>query len=41
MLSLRVFDGHDRRRPVVEQVGRICSVRVPLYPSKAGVEGAR
>jgi glycosyltransferase involved in cell wall biosynthesis len=32
----RVFDGYDPRRPVVEAVGRIRAVRVPLYTSKGG-----
>jgi glycosyltransferase involved in cell wall biosynthesis len=32
----RVFDGYDVRRPVVEQIGRIRTVRVPLYTAKTG-----
>ena len=32
----RVFDGYDTRKPVVEQIGRIRAVRVPLWPSKTG-----
>lgn len=31
-----VFDGYDRRRVAVEQVGRIRAVRVPLYTAKSG-----
>lgn len=33
----RVFDGYDPYKPRVEQVGRIRTVRVPLYPSKHGM----
>lgn len=32
----RVFDGYDATKPVVEQIGRIRTVRVPLYTSKGG-----
>lgn len=32
----RVFDGYDPRRAVVEQIGRIRTVRVPLYTAKTG-----
>ena len=32
----RVFDGYDRRAACVEHVGRIRTVRVPLYASKSG-----
>ncbi len=32
----QVFDGYDRRQPVVEQIGRIRTVRVPLYTAKTG-----
>jgi glycosyltransferase involved in cell wall biosynthesis len=32
----KVFDGYDAGRPVVETVGRIRSIRVPLYTSKGG-----
>lgn len=32
----RVFAGYDPRRPVVETVGRIRTVRVPLFTSKGG-----
>lgn len=32
----RVFDGYEPRRVVVEQVGRIRTVRVPLWPSRRG-----
>jgi glycosyltransferase involved in cell wall biosynthesis len=32
----RVFAGYDARTPVVEQVGRIRTVRVPLYTAKTG-----
>ncbi|HEY2148463.1 MAG TPA: glycosyltransferase family 4 protein, partial [Pirellulales bacterium] len=32
----RVFDGYDVRSPVVEQIGRIRTVRVPLYTAKTG-----
>lgn len=32
----KVFDGYDTRRPCIEQVGRIRTVRVPLYASKSG-----
>jgi glycosyltransferase involved in cell wall biosynthesis len=32
----KVFDGYDRSRPCVEQIGRIRTVRVPLYTSKSG-----
>jgi glycosyltransferase involved in cell wall biosynthesis len=31
-----VFAGYDRRQTVVEQVGRIRTVRVPLYTAKTG-----
>ncbi len=32
----QVFPGYDLRRVVVEQIGRIRTVRVPLYTAKAG-----
>ncbi len=32
----QVFDGYDRRRAAVEQIGRIRTVRVPLYTAKTG-----
>lgn len=32
----QVFDGYDRRRVAVEQIGRIRTVRVPLYTAKSG-----
>lgn len=32
----RVYPGYPRRRPVVENVGRIRTVRVPLLPSQKG-----
>jgi glycosyltransferase involved in cell wall biosynthesis len=32
----RVFDGYDPRRTTIEQVGRIRTARVPLYPAKTG-----
>jgi glycosyltransferase involved in cell wall biosynthesis len=32
----RVFPGYPRRRPMVETVGRIRTVRVPLLPSQKG-----
>ena len=32
----RVFDGYDPRRPIVEQIGAIRTVRVPLYTAKTG-----
>lgn len=32
----RVFPGYPRRRPAVESVGRIRTVRVPLLPSQKG-----
>ena len=32
----QVFDGYDRSVPCVEQVGRIRTVRVPLFTSKSG-----
>ncbi len=32
----KVFDAYDPRKPVVEQVGRIRTVRVPLYTAKTG-----
>ena len=32
----RVFDGYSRARPVVEKIGRIRSVRVPLLPAQDG-----
>jgi glycosyltransferase involved in cell wall biosynthesis len=32
----KVFDGYDIRKPVVEQIGRIRTVRVPLYTAKSG-----
>ncbi len=31
-----VFPGYARGRPVVEQIGRLRTIRVPLYTSKAG-----
>ncbi len=31
-----VFDGYDVRRPVVEQAGRIRTIRVPLFTAKTG-----
>jgi glycosyltransferase involved in cell wall biosynthesis len=32
----KVFDRYDRSRPCVEQIGRIRTVRVPLYTAKTG-----
>jgi glycosyltransferase involved in cell wall biosynthesis len=32
----RVFEPYDRRRPVVEQVGRLRAVRVPLFTAQRG-----
>lgn len=32
----QVFDGYDRSTPCVEQIGRIRTVRVPLYTAKSG-----
>ncbi len=32
----KVFDAYDSRKPVVEQIGRIRTVRVPLYTAKTG-----
>src|SRR6267378_1635542 len=32
----KVFDSYDLRKPTVEQVGRIRTVRVPLYTAKTG-----
>lgn len=32
----QVFPGYDRRRPAVESIGRIRTVRVPLIPSQKG-----
>jgi glycosyltransferase involved in cell wall biosynthesis len=32
----KVFDAYHSRRPVVEQIGRIRTVRVPLYTAKTG-----
>ena len=32
----QVFPGYDARRPVVEEVGRIRTARVPLSPAKSG-----
>jgi glycosyltransferase involved in cell wall biosynthesis len=32
----KVFDGYDPKKSVVEQVGRIRTVRVPLYTAKTG-----
>jgi glycosyltransferase involved in cell wall biosynthesis len=32
----KIFEGYEARRPRVEQVGRIRTVRVPLIPSKGG-----
>jgi glycosyltransferase involved in cell wall biosynthesis len=32
----RVFPGYDPSKPVVEKVGRIRTVRVPLYPANQG-----
>jgi glycosyltransferase involved in cell wall biosynthesis len=32
----RIFDGYDPLRPKVEHVGRIRTVRVPMWPSKTG-----
>ena len=32
----KVFPGYDPKRPVVERVGRIRTIRVPLVPSKSG-----
>ena len=32
----RVFEGYSQTRPVVERIGRIPTVRVPLYPSQQG-----
>ena len=32
----KVFAGYDRHQPVVEQIGRIRTVRVPLYTAKTG-----
>ncbi|MCB1056476.1 MAG: glycosyltransferase family 4 protein [Acidobacteria bacterium] len=32
----RVFPGYAKLRPVVEEVGRLRTVRVPLWPSKTG-----
>jgi glycosyltransferase involved in cell wall biosynthesis len=32
----RVFEAYDRRRPVVEQVGRLRTVRVPLFTAQRG-----
>jgi len=31
-----VFSGYDRRHPVVEKVGRIRTIRVPLFTTKTG-----
>ena len=31
-----VFDGYGRTRPMVERIGRIPTIRVPLYPSQEG-----
>jgi glycosyltransferase involved in cell wall biosynthesis len=33
----RVFEAYDSRKPVVETIGRIRAVRVPLYTSKGGL----
>jgi glycosyltransferase involved in cell wall biosynthesis len=32
----KVFDGYDRRAACVEQIGRLRTVRVPLYTAKTG-----
>ncbi len=32
----RVFDGYPRMRPTVESIGRLRTVRVPLFPSQRG-----
>jgi glycosyltransferase involved in cell wall biosynthesis len=32
----KIFSGYDPRTPVVEQIGRIRTVRVPLYTAKTG-----
>jgi glycosyltransferase involved in cell wall biosynthesis len=32
----KVFSGYDPRTPVVEQIGRLRTVRVPLYTAKTG-----
>jgi glycosyltransferase involved in cell wall biosynthesis len=32
----KIFPGYDPRKPVVEQLGRVRVVRVPIFPSKTG-----
>src|SRR6185503_5568823 len=32
----KVLDGYDPYKPIVEMIGRIRTVRVPLWPSKSG-----
>jgi len=32
----KIFSGYDPRTPVVEQIGRLRTVRVPLYTAKTG-----
>jgi glycosyltransferase involved in cell wall biosynthesis len=34
--SGKVFDGYGIRKPVIEEIGRIRTVRVPLYTAKSG-----
>lgn len=33
----RIFPGYDPRRAVAEQIGRVRTVRVPMWPSKGGM----